>query len=59
MASLASICNVGSVFLECDGEDVDRRLLLQQADRALYRAKEKGRDRIEISVLQTEALAPG
>jgi diguanylate cyclase (GGDEF)-like protein len=36
----------------CDGPSLDVSALLAQADRALYLAKEKGRDRVEVASLE-------
>ncbi len=51
-------CTLGAIFLE-PGQDIDRHLVLQQADQALYRAKEDGRARVEYGFLKRETVAKG
>jgi diguanylate cyclase (GGDEF)-like protein len=43
----------------CDGPSLDVSALLAQADRALYLAKEKGRDRVEVASLESFVARSG
>ena len=55
--AVGATASVGMVF--SDGAEFDAPELLTQADKALYEAKERGRNRVEVAGAEPEAVAPG
>ena len=45
--AIGATASIGMVF--CDGAEFDAPELLTQADKALYEAKERGRNRVEVA----------